>query len=203
MDIFQRYNRKSIDDRQIDTLIGISKGLVADGKADQAEAEFLLSWLIQSRQATANPVIINLLEKVGAMLEDNVFDQDESTELLSLLHKINGEPSAVGELAKPTSLPVDCPAPIIVFEDTQFLFTGTFVYGTRKTCQAAVERLGGINAKSVSRDLDYLVLGTYVTDSWIHENYGRKIEKAMRYREEGAPIAIITEEHWLDEGHLR
>ena len=55
MDMFTKFNRKSIDDRQIDTLIGISKGLVADGKVDQAEAEFLLSWLIQSRQNTENP----------------------------------------------------------------------------------------------------------------------------------------------------
>lgn len=70
MDIFQRFNRKSIDDRQIDTLIGLSKGLIADGKVDQSEAEFLHSWLIQSRQTTDNPVIINLLGKVDAMLED-------------------------------------------------------------------------------------------------------------------------------------
>ena len=67
MDIFQRFNRKSIDDRQIDTLIGLSKGLIADGKVDQSEAEFLYSWLIQSRQTTDNPVIINLLSRVNAM----------------------------------------------------------------------------------------------------------------------------------------
>ncbi|MDB0064578.1 hypothetical protein N9F47_05315 [Gammaproteobacteria bacterium] len=58
MDIFQKFNRKHIDDRQIDTLIGISKGLLADGKVDQSEAEFLQTWLIQSRQTTDNPIII-------------------------------------------------------------------------------------------------------------------------------------------------
>ena len=37
MDLFTRFNRKNIDDRQIDTLIGIRKGLIADGKVNQAE----------------------------------------------------------------------------------------------------------------------------------------------------------------------
>ena len=202
MDIFQRFNRKNIDDRQIDTLIGLSKGLLADGKVDQSEAEFLYTWLIQSRQTTDNPVIINLLSRVDAMLLDGVLDQEESAELLSILHKLTGEPSEVGELAKTSSLPVDEPAPRIIFEGNQFLFTGTCVYGTRKDCQAVIEQFGGFNAKGVTKKLNYLVLGTYVTDSWIHESYGRKIEKAMQYRDEGVPITIITEQHWVNEGNL-
>ena len=202
MDIFQRFNRKSIDDRQIDTLLGLSKGLLADGKVDQSEAEFLQSWLVQSRQTTDNPVIINLLSRVDEMMEDGVLDQEESAELLSILQKITGEPSAVGELAKTTSLPIDEPAPNIIFENNLFLFTGTCVYGTRKDCQRVIEDLGGINAKGVTKTLNYLVLGTYVTDSWIHESYGRKIEKAMKYRDEGTPITIVTEEHWANEGNL-
>jgi NAD-dependent DNA ligase len=202
MDIFTKFNRKNIDDRQIDTLIGISKGLVADEKVNQSEAEFLLSWLIQSRQNTDNPVIINLLSKVESMLEDGVLDQEESTELFKLLHKINGEPSEIGELAKASALPVNHPLPSITFEDREFLFTGTCAYGTRKQCQAAIESLGGLNAKGVTKKLNYLILGTYVTDSWIHETYGRKIEKAMKYRDEGAPLIIITEEHWLKEGEF-
>ena len=200
MDLFTRFNRKSIDDRQIDTLIGISKGLVADGKVDQSESEFLLSWLIQSRQTTDNPVIINLLNKVDVMLEDGVLDAEESKELFELLHKITGEPSAVGELAKTTSLPINNPLPSISFEGMSFIFTGTCAFGTRKQCQSATESLGGINAKSVTKKLDYLVLGTYVTDSWAHESYGRKIEKAMQYRDQGVPLIIVTEEHWANAG---
>ena len=202
MDLFTRFNRKSIDGRQVDTLIGLSKGLLADGKVDQSEAEFLQTWLIQSRQTTDNPIIINLLGKVDAMLEDGVLDQEESAELLSLLRKITGEPSELGELAKTTSLPIDNPLPQVFFQERLFLFTGTCVFGTRKQCEFAIEQLGGINAKGVTKKLDYLILGTYVTDSWAHESYGRKIEKVMQYRDEGVPISIITEEHWISEGNL-
>lgn len=201
MNIFTKFNRKNIDDRQIDTLIGISKGLVADSKVNQTEAEFLLSWLIQSQQTSNNPIIVNLLNKVSSMLEDGVLDSKESAELLSLLYKITGESSEIGELAKTTSLPINDPSPSIIFESKEFLFTGTCVFGTRKQCQEVVQSLGGINAKGVTKNLNYLILGTYVTDSWAHENYGRKIEKAMQYREAGVPLVIVTEEHWLNEGN--
>ena len=203
MDLFTKFNRKSIDDRQIDTLIGISKGLIADGKLVQSEAEFLLSWLIQSRQTSDNPIIINLLNKVEEMLGDGILYQTESTELLTMLQKFAGEPSAIGELAKTTSLPINNPTPPITFEGMEFLFTGTFAYGNRKQCQAVIESLGGRNATSVNKSLNYLVLGAYVTDSWVHEIYGRKIEKAMKYRDEGVSLAIISEQHWVDAGNLK
>lgn len=202
MDIFTRLNRKSIDDRQIDTLIGLSKGLLVDGKVDQAEAEFLLNWLAQSRLSTNNPVIVNLLEKVNVMLEDGVLDPEESAELLTLLQRITGEPSELGEVAKTTSLPIDDPLPSLNFPGSSFLFTGTCAFGTRKECQQAIESLGGLNVKGVTKSLDYLILGTYVTDSWIHESYGRKIEKAMDYRANGVPLLIVTEEHWIDEAGM-
>jgi len=202
MEIFNRLNKKNIQDRQIDTLIGLSKGLLADGKIDQSEAEFLLNWLIQSRQASNNPIIINLFEKVGNMLEDGVLDKEESSELFSILQKITGEPSELGELAKTSSLPINVPEPLISFPNSTFLFTGTCAFGTRNECNAAIEQLGGVISKGVNKSLNYLVLGTYVTDSWAHESFGRKIEKAMEYRDNGIPIAIVTEKHWLSEAKL-
>lgn len=202
MDIFTKFNRKSIQDRQIDTLIGLSKGIAANGAVDQAEAQFLLNWLIQSRQATENPVILNLLAKIDDMLEDGVLGQDESKELLSTLQRISGPPSVIAELAKTTTLPLDNPPPPIEFESRVFLFTGTCAFGTRKQCRDAVKRLGGTIAGGVTKKLDYLVIGTYVTDSWAHENYGRKIEKAMAYRDQGVGLAIVSESDWAQAGRF-
>ncbi len=202
MDMFRKFNRKHIDDRQIDTLIGLSKGLLADGNINQGESEFLLSWLIQNRQSSNNPIILNLLDKVSSFLEDGVIDTDESAELVDILKRISGDSSEIGELLKTSTLPVDDPTPDIIFEDRSFLFTGTCAFGTRKQCQEATEALRGINAKSVTKSLNYLVLGTYVTDSWAHESFGRKIEKAMAYRDQGSPIVIIKEEHWAIAGDI-
>ena len=203
MDIFTRFNRKSIDDRQIDTLIGLSKGLLADGRIDPAEADCLRTWLAQNRHISNHPVIVHLFDRVNAMLADNVLDADESRELLRTLQQIAGEPTEFGEIAKSATLPVCKPAPIVFFPGKVFLFTGTCVFGTRKECQGATEKLGGTCASGVTKSLNYLVLGTYVTDSWAHETFGRKIEKAMAYRNDGVPLSIITEEHWANAGGLR
>lgn len=157
---------------------------------------------MQNRARTENPIILNLLDKVSNMLEDGVLDEEESSELLRILYNISGETSELGELAKSSTLPIDRPAPPVIFESKSFLFTGTCAFGTRKQCQEVTESLGGINVKSVTKSLDYLVLGTYVTDSWVHETFGRKIEKAMMYREQGMPLVIITEEHWANSGDI-
>lgn len=202
MDIYTRFNRKSIDDRQIDTLIGISKGITADNLVSQAEAEFLLTWLAQARTQSENPIITNLFAKVQDMLSDDVLDQEEASELLLTLRHISGDQSEPDEVAKPATLPVCNPAPEVVFPDRSFLFTGTCAFGSRKQCQEAVLTLGGQCSKSVTLSLNYLVIGTYVTDSWVHETFGRKIEKAMTYRDQGAPLAIVTEEHWLQSAGL-
>jgi NAD-dependent DNA ligase len=203
MDIFTKFNRKAIDDRQVDTLIGLSKGLLADGRIDSSEAEVLRTWLAQNRRISNHPVIVHLYDRVGAMLSDNVLDQEEAQELVSALRQIAGEPAELGEIAKSATLPICKPAPPVSFSSRTFLFTGTCVFGTRKECQAATEKLGGNCLGGVTRSLNYLVLGTYVTDSWAHETFGRKIEKAMAYRNEGVPLSIITEEHWASAGGLR
>jgi hypothetical protein len=142
LDIFTKFNRKSIDDRQIDTLIGLCKGLTADGLINQNEAEYLLTWLTQSSSASQNPIIENLLNKVSTILQDGFLDKEEADELLGTLKRIVGEESVIGELAKPTTLPINHPPQPIVFRERSFLLTGTFVYGTRNQCQNAIEDLG-------------------------------------------------------------
>ena len=203
MDIFVRFNRKTIDDRHVDTLIGLSKGLLADGRIDLTEAQTLYQWLTQARASTRHPVILNLLGRVDEMFADGKLDSDESAELFSILRQVAGGPAEFGEVAKSSTLPICNPAPTIVFGGRNFLFTGTCAYGTRAQCQEVTERLGGICAGSVTKKLHYLVLGSYVTDSWAHETFGRKIEKAMEYRQDGVQLAIVSEEHWANSGCLR
>ncbi len=129
IDLFAKYNRKNIQDRQTDTLIGLSKGLLADGSVNQKEAEYLHNWLLQNRHTSDNPMIQNLFEKIDLMLEDGVLDDGESHELLALLGSLTGESVATGEVPKTTSLPIDLPPPSINFNDSTFMFTGTFVFG--------------------------------------------------------------------------
>ena len=196
-----QFDASRINNRQMDTLIGLAKGIVSDGAVTQDEAEFLLTWLANNR-FTDNVVVSTLLERIGAMLSDGFLDGEEREELLQVLTDFAGNPGSVGEALKTSSLPLDDPPPTVTIPGHRFLFTGTCAYGTRKECQEFVREQGGrpaakgagLNAKNVTKSLDYLVVGTYVTSSWMYESWGRKIEKAMEYRAEHGKPAIVSEE---------
>lgn len=194
--IQRMFNRARIDDRQVNELIGLAHGLIADGKVSQAEAEHLQKWLTANAAVRENPVVLTLLRRVDEMLHDNFLDEDESRELLETLTSFTGGDLELGEVLKSTSLPLDAPPPPIDFYDTRFCFTGTFAFGSRRDCEGAVKELGA-TAGSLTLGTDYLVIGVYATDSWAHSSYGRKIEKAVQMRDDGRPVAIVGEQHWV------
>lgn len=95
--------------------------------------------------------------------------------------------------------PFDLPQPQVVISNKSFMFTGKFSYGTRKACQLAVTKHGGYapSKKSVSQEIDYLIIGTEGSKTWKRGAYGNKIEGAIIARREYGTPAIISEKHWL------
>lgn len=191
------FNRARTDDRQVNELLGLSQGLIADGIINQQEIEFLQKWLVAKAAVQSNPIVGNLLKRIEAMLSDGVLDLDESKELFETLERFSGGDFELGELQKSTSLPFEHPLPPVSFSNQQFCFTGTFAYGARKDCEAAIAARGGA-CGSISRSTNYLVIGIYATDSWAHSSYGRKIEKAVELRAAGTRLKIIGEAHWVE-----
>lgn len=134
-DPYIRYRQDELRRRILDTLIGISKGIIADGKVNQSEAEALLSLLAESDLAYLDhPMTEPLLDRVGEMLSDGVLDGEEAQELHELLHSFSGGVSTWGELSKPATPPLDDPPPVVTFAGPTFLFTGTFMYGAKSAC---------------------------------------------------------------------
>ncbi len=190
------YNKKRLDERQVTELVGISRGLLADGKLDDGEIEYLHKWLISQAELTENPLINILYARIRDTLADGVVDEDERRDLLDTLVEFTGSDFEIGEDVKSTSLPLDRPTPQISFEGSHFTFTGTFVSMKRRECEAAVlER--GATAGSLTKKTRFLVIGSYATQSWIQSSYGRKIEKACQLKAKGAPIALVSEDDWL------
>lgn len=88
--------------------------------------------------------------------------------------------------------------PIMTFNGVPICFTGTFAFGPRKDCEAAVLARGAVPG-SLTAKTRYLVVGTYATDSWTQSAFGRKIEKAVEMRSAGKPIGIVCEAHWVEQ----
>ena len=189
------YHGGRLATRQIDELIGLARGLVADGKINAAEAEFLYTWLAANVDVAENPVIAILYRRVSEIMADGVADPDECAELFDTLHRFIDGDVAPGELLKPSTLPLCTPAPALQFEGQRYCFTGTFNYGQRKDCEAIVVERGG-RVGGVAQSTNVLVIGSYVTDAWKHSSFGNKIVQAVEWRDVGFPISIVSEAHW-------
>jgi hypothetical protein len=86
------YNRVGADrvtSRQIDELIGVARGLVADGQINQPEVEFLQKWLAANAIISDQPVVRVLYRRINQMLADNVLDEEEKIELLDTLNSFS------------------------------------------------------------------------------------------------------------------
>jgi NAD-dependent DNA ligase len=195
-ELYNRYGRERICSRQIDELTGLARGLCADGELNQAEVEFLQTWLAANAGITANPVICQLYGRVAEVLADGVVDTSERQELLQTLQEFSGEEVELGETLKSTSLPLCDPAPTLTFPERTYCFTGTFSYGRRPKCEQAVAERGG-TCGSLTQKTHVLVVGVYATESWKHSAFGHKIMKASEMRDAGIPISIVSEGHWV------
>ncbi len=179
--------------------MGLAKGMAADGVINQQEAEFLKQWLRKNNDLNATWPINVINNRICEMLCDGVLDAREQAELLELLCSFTGQIPVERELENMAStLPLDNPPPSLTFENSVYCFTGQFVSGTRNDCHHATIQLGGAVKTSVSKKIDFLVIGVIGSRDWVHTSYGRKIEYAMQLRQEGHGLAIVSEDHWVE-----
>ncbi|MCK9506427.1 MAG: BRCT domain-containing protein [Porticoccaceae bacterium] len=178
------------------TLLGICQGLIADNILSPEEIIFLDTWLAENREVAKVWPGDVIARRIRGILADGVITLDEAEDLKVTLSQITGgflEHGAVSGTA--TSLPVEN-VHSILFEQSVFCLTGKFIYGSRSFCQQATEALGGQCVSDVTHGVHYLVVGGLASRDWAHTSYGRKIEKAVMFREKGQPIRIISEENW-------
>lgn len=194
-ELHNRLSEDRITARQIDELIGLARGVAADGDLNQAEVEFLQKWMAANVEISQQPLIRTLYKRINDVLADGILDDEEKTSLLDTLGRFSDRDFELGEVLKPSTLPLCEPPPPLKFAGQIYCFTGTFNLGTRKDCEKAVAERGGASG-GLTRKTDVLVIGAYVTDSWKHSTFGNKIVQASTWRDEGRAIAIVSEQHW-------
>jgi len=197
--VVRPFNAARLSDRVMDELIGLCRGVLADGIVTDGEAKFLLQWMEANREAAGRWPCNALYRRLQEMLIDKTLDADEQSELLDLLFDITGGGLPIDErvASMSSSLPLCSPPPAIIFDERTFCLTGKFVLGSRKQCEAALSDRGAFLSSTLTKRAHFLVIGSIGSRDWIHSTHGRKIEKAVQLREEGHPIRIVSESHWV------
>lgn len=130
-------------------------------------------------------------------MADGVITDAERDALMSTLQSTSGVQFA--ETGSVTAEPVGFPADEcdVVFSDRTFCLTGKFEFGSRGECESATVAAGATCADTVTKKVHYLVIGAAgATASWKQASYGQKIDSAMKLREKGHPIYVLTEAAW-------
>jgi hypothetical protein len=192
-----RFNRARRAERDLSEFLGLAKGLLADGSISKEEAVHIGEWVVNHPDAVEQWPLNRLVERLSQIYSDGRIDEEERMDLADLLTSIVGGTAGmiVGQDAA-TDLPVDSPPGPFDWPGAKFVFTGKFAFGTRSECQRRVIALGAICSSDVTQDTSYLVIGTFGSRDWVHTSFGRKIEKAVKYRQLGNQVVIADEEHW-------
>lgn len=194
------FSSARISDRMIDELVGLCRGLIADGSVSEGEARYLLDWIEKNREVSGQWPARDLYRRLRQMLTDGQIDVEEQNELLGILKDLTGGYVSTEDrvVSYSSQLPLTQPPPVVEFTGRSFCLTGKFAYGSRKKCEAEVLARGGSVQGAPSRTTGFLVIGMMGSIAWIHSTHGRKIEQAVAFREEGLPLHIICEPHWVE-----
>ena len=183
--------------RGSESLLGIASGLIADGELNDKEIQFLAVWLTENRAIASTWPGEVVYKRVSEVLSDGHITAEERDYLQKCLTELVGgsfaEDGAVP--GESTDLPVDRSA-LVKIPVCSFCFTGQFLFGTRAACEQAIALRGG-RISSVNKNLDYLVIGELSSRDWKYSSFGNKIESAMKLKQDGASLAIVTEAQWI------
>lgn len=183
--------------RGSESLIGIASGLIADGELNNKEIQFLSLWLSENQALASTWPGEVIYKRVREVLSDGVITAEERHYLQrSLTELVGGAFSDDGAIAAgATDLPIDQSA-VVQIPDFTFCFTGQFLFGTRSACEQTVTQRGG-RVTSLNKKLNFLVVGELSSRDWKYSSFGTKIESAMKLKQEGVPLAIVTEAQWV------
>ncbi|MEB6377605.1 BRCT domain-containing protein [Leclercia adecarboxylata] len=178
-------------------LEGLCKGMLADHQLVDDEIRYLNWWLTNNGTLKNNYPGKELFKLVSEILKDGVITPEERESLKQGLTAYTGCDLATGIVdGMSTRLPVD------VIESLDLTgaivcLTGDFLYGKRSKCKATIEAAGATVCDNVTMKINYLIVGTLSSKDWMYQSYGRKIEKAVEYRDnKNIPLKIISEEQW-------
>ncbi len=194
------FNRAGRTERDLSEMLGLAKGMLADGIVNADEAHYLHDWGANHPDALERWPANRIFERLHHAFADGHIDDAERVDLHAMLAAlVGGKASILLGYEGATTLPLDRPAPIVCWgPDDVYVFTGRFAYGTRADCEREATSRQSPCEKTVTRRTAFLVIGTFGSEDWQHSSYGLKIQKAVKQRDGGHTIRIIGEDHWAN-----
>jgi DNA polymerase III epsilon subunit-like protein len=181
-------------------LQGICHGILADGKVNDKEVIDLNNWLNNNEHLHSFYPYDEIRSLINSILFDGIIDEEENLILKAYfnqfvnLHDKEIDSQLKDEVSNISISAICVKNPKIELKNKSFCITGTLKFGVKEDLLDTIKNLGGIPTNSVTLKTDYLVVGDNGNPAWAYSCYGRKVEKALSLRKNGANIMIIHED---------
>lgn len=187
----------------IQRLQGIVAGISIDGKISKEELEGLSDWLLGHASLKTCWPYDEVDAIITAVLSDGKISPAEHDALMAFFREFgsieSGHTLSLPETNDGQLIFGICAAcPDVVISGKTFCATGELHRYTRNKFAELIESRDGKFSKSVTKSLDYLVIGADGNPCWTYACYGRKVEQAMTYRKQGCRIIVVHENDFWD-----
>ena len=189
----------------IQRLEGMLHGFLSDNEISDTEIHLLVNWLDGNRHLMGIYPYDELSAILAGILRDGIVTNDERDYLTLFMSEFINRASSktinfdnIDALKKSITIDGICAVdPVIEFDGRLYCFTGISERVKRKEFVEIIEAHGGLFNDNVLNKTNYLVVGNSGNPCWAYACYGRKVEKAIELRKQGAQIHIVNEiEFW-------
>lgn len=159
-------------------LMSILEKIELDKKLTAYKINQLKKWLADNQQYQKIYPFKQLLIKLETTVNNKQIDLINKTEILSLIQNY----------FNPKLDQID-----LELQDQVICLTGNFNFGQKEQLEKLIILKQGIISKSVTKKVDYLIIGNKGDSSYKYGKHGAKINKALMMQGEGHRIALISE----------
>lgn len=181
---------RNSEDSEATEFLGFLQGISVDDHISDKERQILSKLLIN----LPDTIICNSIIK---QLSAAISEDDEA--LLKAIRRCCGQQfKNTGSAQSETLLAICDDIEDINMKGRIVCFSGAVSGMSRSQLKSEAEKQGYIVSNKVTLNTDYLVIGNSASKDWISTSYGRKIETALKNKEKGALINILTYEMWCE-----
>ena len=175
----KHYSETTIALRSLNEILA---NITSDNELNEAEVFHLKNWLGNNTQLKGTYPFDVVYSQISDALEDGVLEQHELDKLLNvfsgLLDPIENNSDSSSD---------------ICFNGKCVCLSGEFEYGSKADVSEKLSDMGAIVKDSVTKKIDFLIVGCLGNDNWSCGNYGNKVKKALELQEKGHCIKILKE----------
>lgn len=187
-------------------LFGLFHGVMADGKLTDDEIKKIQKWVRDNDFMQGCYPFDEIRSLLSTVLFDGIVTTEERGLLIAFMSEFidtsesyNLSEHEMESLRTKYSISGICSlCDEIDFEDHLFCFTGKSSQASRKEIVSAINYHGGKYNDRITKNTDYLIVGSLGNPCWAYSCYGRKVEEAVNIRKNGGKIKIISETDFWD-----